>query len=186
MGILAALKAALQPAGDISDLILLFRDLKRNTFDNIPPHIQVHFRKGDAFQVFRRALADPRMTLPEQDAVRAILKALRADQQKQEYFILHAAAHGGLDSLDDTVVYFKYLATMSTDEALKDLEDLDVTQPHATIKTTMGTVVSGVKKTGTAIKNAEAAISTGIDNSKAKGLLDRWATSLENKTGIKP
>lgn len=194
MAILDRIHGILGPFADVADLLRLFGELfekGKGAIDKLPDHVQAHIRKGDSLALFRQAVHQ--LSPKEADAVRKILEALRSDQAKQEHFMLTAASDGGLDNPQATVDFLKFLATMSTDEALEYLEDVDATQPSVTLTAAKGKLVQAAEAVGDAAKKvaeaaqkAEAAVSADIDNSKTRGLLDKWVTALENKTGFKP
>ncbi len=167
-GILELIHTVLGPAADVADLAKVFKGAGE-AIKHLPHDVQARIRRGDAFSQFRNAMTklDPR----EQDAVRKILARLRTDQAKQEYFILKAAAQGGLEDPQSTVDFLKYLATMDTDEALQDLEDTDTTQPSATIKSAKNKVVNGAKRVG-----------TGVDAAVQNSGLGNFAENLRNKS----
>lgn len=190
IGALRGIHDVLGPLADMADLHRLFENAG-NAIKQLPPDMQAKVRKGDAFREFRDVVAE--LDPHEREAVREILARLRTDQSKQEHFVLKAASQGGLDNPEGSKKFLKDLATMSTDEAIQYLEDVDATQPSATLAAAKSKVAEAAevvgdaaKAVGEAAKKAEAAISRDIDKSKAKGVLDRWAAALENKTGIKP
>lgn len=178
----------LGPIGDASAIVDLLINLNKGydeVYQRLPDTTKARLNLGDSFQRFAGAVA--KLTAPEREAIRDLLATLRADQAKQERFILRAVVQGGLENEESTLALLRDLATMDTAEALQYLEDLDFTQPSTTLLPgTVTAAVTTAKQVGTAIKTAEAKVSTAIDNSRARKLLDRWATALENKTGIKP
>ncbi|MBI3952621.1 MAG: hypothetical protein HY336_01540 [Candidatus Doudnabacteria bacterium] len=178
------------PLADMADLHRLFENAG-NAIKKLPLDMQAKVRKGDAFREFRDAMSE--LELHEREAVRELLARLRTDQAKQEHFILKAAAQGGLDNPEGSKKFLKDLATMSTDEALLYLEDVDATQPSVTLTAAKNSVTKtaevlgdAAKAVGSAIKKGEAAVSADIDNSGLSKILDNSIADLEKKLGIKP